>query len=354
MVGTLSLKVSQRISFKSSHHYWFLIDNASGLVSEGLVRVAGIPVGKITGISLEKGLAKVSLSVDSDVKVTEESYVEVKSNGILGDRHVEIVLVPKGNLLPKNSQIKARSFKNLSMEGALQELSKSLEGFSKLADTLIKAVESDDSTVLGRFLLNLEDLSEELNKTMNKNSDKIDSVIDNLQVVTESLRSFLNEQNVAKFQDGLNSATDSLENIDSSLKNLEEFTGKINEGDGTISRLVNEGETADKINTALDQVNTFLGGGNEFYAKLDFRTEYLSADKAFKSYAGIKLQPGLDRQYELHVIKDSRGSATSTRTITRDENGQKTSDEIETVIEDKLKFSLLLAKNFYNLSLKGA
>ncbi len=352
MAGILSLKVSQRISFKGSHSYWFLIEDASGLVPEGLVRTAGIPVGKITDISLEKNQAKVTFSLDSYVKVSKDSFVEVKSNGILGDRHVEVVLVVNSPPLPENSQIKVRSYQSLSMEGALQELSKSLSGFSKLADTLIRAVEHDNATVLGRFLLNLEELSENLNKVVDKNSEKIDSVIDNLQIVTESLRSFLNNKNVAKFQTGLDSATSSLENIDNSLKNLEEFTEKINEGDGTISRLVNEGETADKINTTLDQVNTFLGGGSQFYVHLDFHTEYLSNESAFKSYAGITLQPGLDRQYEIHLIKDSRGSAETKQTLRRDENGE-ISREVETVIEDKLKFSVLLAKNFYNLSLKG-
>ena len=352
VIGGLSLKVSNHVSLAGSKEYWFDIDTASGLVPESLVRVAGIPMGKIENIELVDGRAKVSFTLSSDVVVSEKSFVEIQSDGILGDRHVEVVIVRGEKTLPSGSYIPSKNLKSLSMEGALQELSRSLSGFSKLADSLLKAVEGDDKTSLGRFLLNLEELSENLGKVVNKNSDKVDVIVENLKVVTESLRGFLSDSNFQKFQGGLDTATESLESIDGSLKNLEEFTEKINEGDGTIARLVNEGETADKINDTLDQVNGFLGGGSDFYASLDFHTEYLSEDEAFKSYAAIQLQPGRDRYYELRVIKDSRGSSTTKRIVKRDSEG-KIEDTLETVVEDKLKFTLLLAKNFYNLSLKG-
>ncbi|MEZ4873814.1 MAG: hypothetical protein R2827_16555 [Bdellovibrionales bacterium] len=64
--------------------------------------------------------------------------------------------------------------------------------------------------------------------------------------------------------------------MDSAITNINEVTYKINNGDGTIGRLVNDEETIDKLHGAIDNVNEFLGGAQEMQTAIDYHAEYLS------------------------------------------------------------------------------
>jgi phospholipid/cholesterol/gamma-HCH transport system substrate-binding protein len=92
IIAGMSLKVSNDPTYMgSAKEAWFYIDDASGLVKASGVRMAGIQVGVIKDIKLEHGQARVEMILENEVPVTKSARIEIRPNGILGDKHVEIV-----------------------------------------------------------------------------------------------------------------------------------------------------------------------------------------------------------------------------------------------------------------------
>lgn len=354
LIGIMSLKVSEGPGvFSGSKRYWFDVEDASGLVKRSAVRTAGIDVGIIENIKLVNGKARIYLLVNGDVPLKTSGMVEIRASGILGDKYVELIPgIIDDSELESGAQIMTARQRG-SLDQLMQEIGKITETLSSLARTLDGATSGngDNSNPIGRIILNVEKLTQDLAEVSGENKDKVHEIVERVNNITRSLEGFLADEGSEGFAAGWQKAVNSLSRIDSSLRNIEEITDKINTGEGTLGRLVNDEETVEKINTAVDNVNDFLGGVDRMETSLDYHSELLSEESLTKSYLNIRIQPGLDRYYEIGIIDDPRGVVDTTRTVT---SGSSTGDITEVrTYQNKLKFSALFAKNFYDFTIKG-
>src|SRR3712207_5541430 len=92
VIATLSLRVSENPQgLGGTRTAWFLLEDASGLIEKSNVKMAGINVGIIRKISLQNGEARIDMTLNSDIPLTRSARIEIRPNGILGDKHVEII-----------------------------------------------------------------------------------------------------------------------------------------------------------------------------------------------------------------------------------------------------------------------
>lgn len=80
-------------------------DDVTGLWSGDDVKLAGVPVGKVGGISVERGRAVVTLHVDEGVPVPADTEVAVRWRNLLGQRFVELRPGSSGQLLGHDDRI---------------------------------------------------------------------------------------------------------------------------------------------------------------------------------------------------------------------------------------------------------
>jgi phospholipid/cholesterol/gamma-HCH transport system substrate-binding protein len=109
----------------------------------------------------------------------------------------------------------------------------------------------------------------------------------------------------------------------------------------------------DELDTAIHNVNKFLGGVDTMETSIDCHSEYLTGINKTKTFAGIRIQPGLDRYYELAVIDDPKGARSSKYMETSTNGGPTDTYQETTTYSNRLKFTALFAKNFYDLTVKG-
>lgn len=340
LIGVMCLKVAEGPGILGrTHRYHFDVDNAGGLVKKGVVKMAGIRVGVIEDIQLENGRARIVLGLDPDTRVTTSSQAELRSDGILGDKHVEILPgKPDDPPLDPNTPIQV-SQNGGGMDELMSEAKKVAVALNELLGTLNKAAKDGDPTSpIGRIILNVEQLSADLKDVTSQNKGKVNEIIDRLHNISKNIDTYVNEETLAS--------------VDRSLKNIEEITDKVNKGEGTLGRLINDDQTVEELNLAITNVNKFLGTANQLETSMDFHSEYLSPLKAAKSYIGVKLQPGLDRYYEIYAIDDPRGVKTSD-THTFVTNGTSTTTDETVIAKNELKFTAMFAKNFYDFTVKG-
>jgi len=349
LIGGMSIKLAEGPGFMGgSNSYSFDVKDAGGLVPNSGVRMAGIKVGVIDRIELVDGKARVFLNLESGAPVKASSLIEVRADGILGDKHVEIMPGRIDDAVLEDGGQLNTSDTSSSLDDLMKKI-------GKVADNLNAATagDGDSTTPLGRIVLNIEKLTKDLAEVSGKNKKKINEIITRVHNITGSLDRFLDEQNPKGFKPAWDRVSRSLENLDASMINVREITRKVNDGEGTIGRLVNDEETVENLNTAINNVNEFLGTASTLQLSLDYHSEYLFDAEETKSYIGVRIQPGLDRYYYVGVVDDPRGKIESSHQFTEPDGGTPSGVTTTTTYKNKLKFTALFAKNFYNFTVKG-
>ncbi len=354
IIATMSLKVSRDPSYLgSTKDAWFMMDDAAGIVKNSGVKMAGIDVGVIKDIVLEHGQAKVWMVVKGDIPITKSARIEIRPNGILGDKHVEIIGGdPRDPPLRSGEQILVVDDR-ASVDRLISEVSKITKSLSAVADNVKAATEGDTDKPLGRIINNIETLTSDLAEISRERKGEIGEIIENIHGITGTIDDLVNDEGPDGFKTAWKDALLSLKRIDKSLQNVEEITGKVNRGEGTLGKLVNDETTIDNINETIESVSGLLDTAGKLQTGFDLHTDYLMNSAQAKATIDVIIQPGLDRYYELGVVSDPLGYTIERKTSTSVNNGPSVNvNEKETNI-NMLKFNALFAKNFYNFTVKG-
>lgn len=354
LITYMTIGVSEDPSYLGrAKHYWFHLSDATGLVENSSVKIAGINVGVIKKIELQNGVARIDITLSPDVVVTEVSKIEIRAQGILGDRYIEVVPVDtSAPLLENGGQIKVVQNKG-SFDAIMNEMSQIAANVNEVADSLKKSlVEGDDSTRLGRIVGNLETLTADLAELSAEKKDEIKDIIDNLETVTAEVKALVSDPSEEGFKASFEKFNRGIARVDVAMKNIEEITDKINSGKGTLGKLINDEKTVEELNTAIQGVSEFVGTATKTTTHLDFRSEYLADISEAKTYLGVRIQPGLDRYYEIQIVDDPKGVVNETTTETTT-GGSTTVVEEKKTYKNRVKLTALFAKNFYDFTFKA-
>ncbi len=93
--GWLALRLGEVSWLSSSRSYviYAEFDNISGVKTGADVQVAGVVVGSVRDISLtDDAVARAALQVNKSLKVPVDSIASVKSQGIIGDKYIQLTL----------------------------------------------------------------------------------------------------------------------------------------------------------------------------------------------------------------------------------------------------------------------
>ncbi len=93
--GYLAVKLG-RMELLAGNYYNLYAKFASvaGLTKGARVETAGVQIGQVTDISLDKksGAALIEMKINSDIELMDDSIASVKTSGLLGDKYIGISL----------------------------------------------------------------------------------------------------------------------------------------------------------------------------------------------------------------------------------------------------------------------
>ena len=93
-LGYLSLQMGEFSIFNLEKNYTLEaeFDNVSGLKVGAGIEIAGVNIGKVAGISLgEDGLARVTMLINQQIKITEDAIASIRTQGLIGDKYIKII-----------------------------------------------------------------------------------------------------------------------------------------------------------------------------------------------------------------------------------------------------------------------
>ncbi len=174
----------------SSHDYIAQFSNVSGLREGNMVRVAGVEVGKVTGITVNRDASvRVDFIADQAAVLTEATRAEIRYDDLIGGRYMALV-EGAGNprvLNPGQTIPLARTRPALDLDsvtGGFRPLFRALQPdqINDLSGQLLQAVQGEGPTIAS-FL----NQAAAVTNTLADRDLLIGEVIDNLNVVLGTL-----------------------------------------------------------------------------------------------------------------------------------------------------------------------
>ena len=309
-------------------------DQVAGLNPQSKIRVAGVPVGEVEKITLSGGRAKITLSLSKDVALYGDANVSLGSIGILGDKYVDLDPGhPQKGAFPDDSPIPSKagvSLDNLmetladigkNVKGVTQALNESIGGeqgrqkLDEIVDNIrvltaeFRSMAEENHSAINNTMANVHAITADLRDKLPKLADQFDTVGKNLNAILE--------ENRPELKGAVTDVRKLAESFQGTADNLNRITDKINDGQGTVGKLLNDDSTIKKINEAVDNVNNLLGGMN----KMDFRLDMNAAQWTKRSDSrvglGIEIAPRPDYWYALGFASTPDGKISdSTRMVT--------------------------------------
>jgi phospholipid/cholesterol/gamma-HCH transport system substrate-binding protein len=249
MTVALGVKLANSRLFADTYELQAEFDDATGILLNDAVKLAGVDVGRVQGAEIEDGKAIITFNIDKDIRLPKDSRISIRWRNVLGQRFVYVYpgddeevweegdRIPVaqtddvndigtfinrvGPVLKAIDPDEANAFldaMNTALEGNEQDVRRLLDDGAKLAETLsnedieIKGLIRSSSKIMGAYASQDEALGE---------------IFDDLDGVGGMLRRRITDVNTlvtdfAAVQRQLNQlVTENGSNIDASIASLD-------------------------------------------------------------------------------------------------------------------------------------
>ncbi|HYG61879.1 MAG TPA: MlaD family protein [Thermoanaerobaculia bacterium] len=268
----------------------------AGLDDKAPVRVAGVRVGRVDGITLDGRQARVRLVLDQPLDLPVGTVARISSLGLLGDKYIELIPGPAGGPpLPPDAVLPGTT--PPSFDEAMAKLNQIGDSIQQVTGSLGG---SDLGGNINRLIEDVVLTSREIRLLVAENRANVASAVRNFDQVGSTLATELPrlsnqmnrtldqiarlvEDNRGNFDQSLENVRDLTSKLQTSADNLNAISGKIASGEGTIGKLVNDDEaynevisTLDSIQGGVETLSGTIGAISRFRIDLDMQAYVLS------------------------------------------------------------------------------
>lgn len=383
--------VSTRGATKKGYHVWAIFDDVLGLEKKSPVQIAGIDVGAIDSVELVEGKAKVTLLIHPEIALFEDAKIQKVSISLLGDYKLRLEpggapgkakLVEGGQIkdvvsLSDTDAIIQEVKKSTEAIGALirgqegqpaplQKIVEDVQGSAAAARNILDTVSHDiggNTQKLSEILDNVNRFTKDLTQISAGKDQDVSAIIKDaraisasLKVTAESLQAIIAGKNEEDLQQSVKSLRQTIETLNRALESVASVADKIDRGEGTVGKLINDETVHEGIEDAVDSVNDVLGGISRLQTWVNLRSEFQFRGGAAKNYVQFTLMPKEDKSYIFEVVDDPRGVRETVIEDVETTSPEAGRDfqyrERRTTTTDTLTFSIMFAKRFYFLQLR--
>ena len=250
------IRFLQDESFQKSNFIFNVVFNdLQGLDVSDDVRMLGKRIGRVTGTRIIGEKIAVELTIDNDFafKIPIDSKIEITQTDIMGSKFISIYpgqdnnkfILDSETIAGKNAEVASltkdigdvanrlnQTFGNEQKKQIVNTISniesatKQLEEFITLNKNIIS---NNDKQSLSNIISNIDDISNNLNNLLDGEKNKLSNSIDNFNLFMDKMPSISTE-------------------IDEILLDVNAIVKNLNNGNGSLSKLLNNDELYNNIN----------------------------------------------------------------------------------------------------------
>lgn len=313
--------------------------DASRLPVGSRVMVAGVHVGRITGLSVDGRLGRVSMRLDDEVELWDDAWAEKKAESLFGDGYIEI---HPGGPGPGRRRLVSgepipRVVDEVSTDRTLRELDQAMpavrgalgdaEAFladtrqtvngpvaDRLADWDRAIARGDLSVSIGeadQAMTRFEEATTSAAEALDGQAPRVHRAIDDATADVAGLTRDL-RQGQADVEKALGDARKGMDDVDPYLEEAAQVLARLDgqvppEEQGTLGRLVNDPALGNTIADGAEAGREFTNTLNRLETFVGLRAEYGILNRQYRVFVGATISGREDNFYVFEVGKFSAG-----------------------------------------------
>ncbi len=247
--------------------YYVSYENTDGLTLGSMVKMQGVPIGKVSDISYDQKIRtiEVEVSIQSDIVLGDSTVAELASDGLLGGKAIILndyttngALEPGSTLIAKvdpglsefiaaggqitdNLTVTIRRINEilLGMEGSGEEIKRTITDLSKLIRDTDKVVSGNEES-LAITMRNVASMTTSLDKQMKK----LNPIMNNMLAFSDSLSSSDIKATIA--------STNAL------LRNINNTLDSVKSEQGTLGKLMSDDSLYNSLNQTMVHLDSLI------------------------------------------------------------------------------------------------
>jgi len=267
--------------FSPNNVYYAIFKSVDGLKNTDAVLINGFKVGLVKNIEfhdLKSGRFRVVLLVNKKYSLPRNTTAKLVSTDIMGGKAIKLEVAPDslfyqpGDTLPTSIEVGLLDQLAYQMspvkekaEVMMSEIAKTLVVLQEVLNDENKKNLSEGIENLNRTLHNIANLSAGLDTMVNSTKGSIRLSLSNIESISSNIRKNNADitntiKNLSNLSDSLSKANlySTLVKLDSSLTQLQQALTKVNSGEGTLGKLVNNDSLYRNLESASLQLELLI------------------------------------------------------------------------------------------------
>ncbi|MBC8479657.1 MAG: MCE family protein [FCB group bacterium] len=277
----------QDISLKKSKYvFTVILDNVQGLNEGDSVTMLGKKIGKVSRTRIIGKQIAIELSIDNDfaLSIPIDSKIEVKSEGLMGEKYVAIdpgkdtkhtilagdtvqgtrefdfsEITPGIVPLTNDLGVFARRLKATLGEEEKEKIIQTIHHIEELSSEMTLLTQELRQTMtdreredIQRFIQNMRMISDSLKMNLDTDFDKLDSILDDIKIVTRKSPDLA--ETITSLKSTAESFSKSAESFNTSIMKLNSALAKLDSSKGTLPRLLNDDAIYENMDSLIYDV----------------------------------------------------------------------------------------------------
>ena len=240
-----------------------MFPQTGGLSSSDEVQVNGLRKGSVRAVHLTGDGVIVDLALASEIQLTHDSRVTIRNLGLMGEKVIAVDLRSGGGAWTERDTIPG--IYDRGVPEMMGDVSTTIGAVSLLTEKLTRLIEVTDSHGdLSSTMKNARLTSEELHTTAVESRRSLRSTLDNFEAASRTAKALTTdrEAQLSKAIGDFSSAAAKLDKLsdrlDSLRATLQSVTAKVDRGDGTLGRLVNDRKLYTDVAATVDSLRWLI------------------------------------------------------------------------------------------------
>ncbi|MDT8271988.1 MAG: MlaD family protein [Desulfomonilia bacterium] len=239
----LSMQIGElTLGRKETYPITMVFSSVEGLKESSPLELAGVEVGKVVGISLNKDYsALVRAAIHEDIRLPIDSTASIATKGVLGDKIIILTPGVSSNIIEPGGNL-ARTRIPPSLDLLLTQIGELAANLTELTGVFNEVF--GDEELLRGILNNVHQFSESAASILSENREGIAEIVISLGEITD------------------NFATVS-QNLSTTSDHIDQITNTISAGEGTLGKLVHDDTLYLSLVDFLDSAQAFTSRLND-------------------------------------------------------------------------------------------
>ncbi|MGJ1431934.1 MlaD family protein [Sphingobacterium spiritivorum] len=261
--------------FSSENTFYTVYGNVDGLAVSKPVMVNGYQIGRVSKMTLmPDGQIRTEFKIKKEYEIPSNTVARIMSADLLGSKIIVFNLGNSTTLANDGDPLTSDVQQNLMEK--VEPLQKKVENIAARMDSVLVAVnailDKDFQKDVKRSvhsisvtMKNIEGITGEVNGLLGTEKARLGRIMANLESITVNFKN--NGKKLDHIMNNLDNVSDQMAKIEikstvdkanKAMQDVQDITNKINNGDGSISLLLNDDKLYNNLNSASEELDNLI------------------------------------------------------------------------------------------------